>query len=568
MIYFLKKYSIFLIVILLSFWAIKPLFVPGFFPMHDDTQVARVFEMGNSLKDGMFPVRWVSGLGYGYGYPIFNFYAPLSYYFGGFINVLGANALLATKITFAFGVLMSGLSMFFLAREFWGNIGGLVSATLYVYAPYHAVDVFVRGDLAEVWAYGFVPLVFYGLWKIYKDKKWRYVVVSSLAYSGIILSHNLTALMITPFLLGFIFILGFFLYRNKELDKIYYLLEAFVLGILLVSFYFLPALLEIKFTNVLSQIGGGADFRDHFVCFGQLWISQWGFGGSIPGCIDGMSFMIGKWHIAATAVSAATLFWLRKKSKEKFLVLSFVFMGLFISVLLLLEPSKIVWEKIYPMAFFQYPWRFLLLVSFFTSLASGSVFFWLQTKTQRNKKLKLSLYSFTFFTVLLFIATSSKFFIPQTNTPSPVVGYTSEFAIKWEASKTSDEFMPPGFAKPRNPDEIVRSKLELRDDQIKIKILEDKTQSLTAIVESREETDIKVKKAFFPAWHAYVDQQEVKLRVLSNGTSVSIPAGKHEFKLVYESTFVEKLANFATLSGLVVLVIGIILSTRGAHERQ
>src|SRR5258706_6997293 len=93
-----KKLLPVIIVLLLSFWAIRPLLNSGFFPMHDDTQVARVFEMKKSLNDGMFPVRWVADLGYGYGYPIFNFYAPFAYYLGGFLNLVGLNALAATKL--------------------------------------------------------------------------------------------------------------------------------------------------------------------------------------------------------------------------------------------------------------------------------------------------------------------------------------------------------------------------------------------------------------------------------------------------------------------------------------
>src|SRR5687768_13108845 len=65
---------IILLVLLLSLLSILPLFSQGFFPIHDDTQVARVSEMSNALKDGMLPVRWSENLGYGYGYPIFNFY--------------------------------------------------------------------------------------------------------------------------------------------------------------------------------------------------------------------------------------------------------------------------------------------------------------------------------------------------------------------------------------------------------------------------------------------------------------------------------------------------------------
>src|SRR3989337_4591724 len=104
----------------LSVFSILPFFSPGFFTVHDDTQVARVFEMGKSLNDGMFPVRWVQDLGYGYGYPIFNFYAPLPYYVGGFFTLLGFDALISTKIMMIVGIILSGVFMYLLTQELWG----------------------------------------------------------------------------------------------------------------------------------------------------------------------------------------------------------------------------------------------------------------------------------------------------------------------------------------------------------------------------------------------------------------------------------------------------------------
>src|SRR5258706_6351024 len=109
---YLRKYLPVLVIILLSYFAIKPFFVAGFFPIHDDTQVARVFEMHKALNDGMFPVRWVADLGYNYGYPIFNFYAPLAYYFGGTLMFAGFDSLLATKMTMVFCVLLAGGLMY------------------------------------------------------------------------------------------------------------------------------------------------------------------------------------------------------------------------------------------------------------------------------------------------------------------------------------------------------------------------------------------------------------------------------------------------------------------------
>ena len=49
---------------ILLWWAVVPLLGNGYFPMHDDTQVARVISMGNALREYQFPVRLVDGFGY------------------------------------------------------------------------------------------------------------------------------------------------------------------------------------------------------------------------------------------------------------------------------------------------------------------------------------------------------------------------------------------------------------------------------------------------------------------------------------------------------------------------
>src|SRR6185437_15713642 len=105
------------------------------------------------LQDGMFPVRWVNDLGYGYGYPLFNYYAPLAYYVGGAFVLLGFSSLIATKIMMGIGMVLAGLGMYYLGKFFWGTYGGIIAGVFYTFATYHAVELFVRGDVGELWAY-------------------------------------------------------------------------------------------------------------------------------------------------------------------------------------------------------------------------------------------------------------------------------------------------------------------------------------------------------------------------------------------------------------------------------
>jgi len=458
----LKRLFPLIFVVALSFWAIKPLLFPGFFPIHDDTQVARVFEMTKSLKDGAFPVRWVSDLGYGLGYPIFNFYAPLSYYFGSMVNLIGFDALMATKIMMGVGIILAGIFMYFFAKVLFGKIGGIVAALFYVYSPYHALDVYVRGDVSEFWAYAFIPLVFYGLWKIYKNKSWFFVIVSSLGYAGIILSHNLTAMMVTPFLLIYVLLLAISSYRKKQKKTIAYLFCGIFFGIAISCFYWLPALTEMESTNVLSLIGGGSNFLDHFVCVNQLWSSPWAYGGSAPGCIDGLSFMLGKLHVlvsiaSVVGVSLLVIFKKYRQETEKILITGFSFLGFIFSIFLTLEISKFIWQAIPLMPFFQFPWRFLLMGSFFSSLLSGA-FIWLITFLPIKRFFPHFVFEISALLILVLLFLNIKFFVPQKFLQVNSNYYTNEYSLKWTASKISDEYLPKDTKKPKNAKEALLNK--------------------------------------------------------------------------------------------------------------
>ncbi|MEM4230357.1 MAG: 6-pyruvoyl-tetrahydropterin synthase-related protein, partial [Candidatus Pacearchaeota archaeon] len=464
----LKKILPFVFVIIFSFWAVRPLLDSGFFPIHDDTQTARVFEMKKSLLDGQFPVRWVSDLGYGYGYPIFNFYAPLAYYIGGLINILGFGALVSTKIMMSLGIIISGIFMYMLASILFGKAAGITSALFYVYAPFHALDIYVRGDVAEFWAYAFVPLIFYGLIKIYNEQKWGHVIVGSLGYAGLILSHNLTAMMVTPFILFFVLIYSSISFINKKSVSIYYMLLTVILGLLLSAFYWIPAIFEMKYTNILSQIGGGADFRDHFVCINQFWQSQWGFGGSAPGCIDGLSFMIGKSHLLISLLGLLGLIWLLLKSKAEInkyrsetSIAVFTTIGMISAIFLMLEISKFIWESIPLMAFFQYPWRFLLLASFFSSVFAG-FFIWFLKNRIKNAGSFLAILAVVIISLIYF---NVKFFDSQVVEFKTDKDYTNLNTLRWKISKISDEYMPKYFNKPRNENNVPNKIIEINENQ-------------------------------------------------------------------------------------------------------
>lgn len=564
-----RKILPFIFIIILSFFAYKPLLNPGFFPIHDNTQVARVFEMTKSLKDGMFPVRWVADLGYGYGYPIFNYYDPLPYYAGAVFGILGFDFLFSTKLIMLLGIIFAGLFMYLLAKEFWGKLGGILSALFYVYAPYHAVDIYVRGDVAEFWAYAFIPLLFYGLWRMYLENKWRHVVIASISYAFIILSHNLTAVILSPFVLVFIIYLIFLKRRKIKQKQIIMLFLPLLIGILISAFYILPAIFEINYTNVFSLIGGGSDFRNNFVCLTQLWTGTWGFGGSVEGCADGLSFMIGKYHIVLSiilfAVSSYILFSKKyskkfEKERNKLLFLVFSFSGLLVASFFTLEISRPIWELINIMSFLQYPWRFLIMVVFFASFICGSLLWYLE-KFMKSKRNYLLLSIFIF---IVFIILSAKFFVPQKVLNQTSSELTSDYALKWITSKTSDEYMPKSFSKPGSYFVLPNIKNLVTKD-LKVEIISKKTQELNLKLTVYRNNDYILPVAYFPAWTAQIDGENLSLKEDKRGILVNFPKGDHRLLLSFKQTPVEKLANFLSIAGILSVFAGIIYK-RAKHE--
>lgn len=524
--------------------------------------------MAKSFSVGQVPVRFATDLGYGYGYPIFNFYAPLAYYVGAFFLWFGATAITATKIILAIPILLSGIFMYILGRDLFGKYGGIVSATSYIYAPYHALDIYVRGDIAELWAYSFIPLVFYSAWKIAISTKRRFIFLGALAYGFLILSHNLSAFMASGFLLIFVIFLILVSLREKHTNRAYNLIYFLLLGVLLSAFYWIPALAEMNYTNVLSQIGGGADFKDHFVCIHQLWSSPWGFGGSVAGCIDGMSFKIGKFSIilVGLAIFFTALLLLRKMVDYWYVInpKGFVFvgavLGFLLSAFLTLEVSRPIWELIPAMAFFQYPWRFLLFVTFFSSILSGFCV-WLFTKSVFIEyHSKYFVYSITGIVAGLIILSSYKLFEPQRITYRQNSDYTAEHALNWDISKISDEYLPKHFEKPSRASEIPNVPVELLSEKGQIVSIIESPGFVFARLKLDAQTEVRINKAYFPFWHVSIDGEEKNVIISGKGMVLKVPKGNHEILANLHSTLIESLSNAVSIIGLLILFLDIIFS--------
>lgn len=522
--------------------------------MHDDTQVSRIYVMAKALHDGLFPVRFVSDLGYGYGYAIFNFYAPLPYYIGGFLTLITGNALLATKAFFLLILIGSGISMFYALRQFFTTFPSLAAAIFYVYFPYHAVNTYVRGNLSELSAYVLLPLVFAALFRLYYasersiQSRFKDIVVFILSFSGIVLSHNLSAYMTGLFMALFVSVSLFTVKMKKSF--VYSILLGTLLTCLLTAFYWIPVVFESQFTDVASQIGGGSDFRDHFVCLEQFWVTNWGYTGSLPGCSDGMSFTLGKLTILLLPLLLIALLYAYHKKMLPNIYLTVVsLIGLCIAFFFMILISEPFWKIVPGMSYLQFPWRFMNYVAVFYAFVVASVLYAYQQKMPRAVLIGTMI--FIGVTVLY----NSRLFVPQQMFERDVQFYTNRDYIGYEVSKKSDEYLPSNFRIITSASDIPSE--TITGENIVIREVSNKTGRYEGYVSASSSGTLHANIAYFPAWKAYINGKETTITPTRDGFTVVYPKGESHLLIIFKQTGVEMIGNIFSLLGLII-IIGII----------
>src|SRR3989338_5915245 len=239
-----KDWKALLFVVVIALIACKDLLQPGYFNMHDDLQMMRQFSLEACFKYLQIPCRWTPYMGYCFGFPLFNYYPQLPYLFGEVFRLIGFSFVDTIKATMLLSFVTSGLAMYVLAKEFWGKLGGILSAAFYIWAPYHSVDVFVRGAMNEAWALVWFPIILWSGYKIITKAQFRHIVVLSLAWFGLLNSHNLMALIFVPFFGAWALL---WLVREKSWVTVPQLVISGIWALGLSAFFSIPVILATSF---------------------------------------------------------------------------------------------------------------------------------------------------------------------------------------------------------------------------------------------------------------------------------------------------------------------------------
>lgn len=546
-----------------------PLLHKGFFPMHDFTHVARLAELDRGLKAGQIPARWSDNFGWGYGMPLMHFYAPLFYYLGEIFYLIGIPAVTCIKIAIFIALLLGFIFSFKLGKEFFGKLGGILTAVAFTYAPYRAVQIYVRGALTEMLATTFIPLALLTLYLLIKNSfakkiQTNLILGFALSLTGIFLSHNVITIITFPLL--FIWGLGWIIYFTVDYGK--FKLKTFlaiftggVIGFLLSAWFLIPAFFEKEQTIVSSIAGGYSYYKLHFVYFRQLFQTGFRYGGSILGPDDDISFSLGIGQLILLAISSLIflhLVWKKRKQEKENLVLFLLLMinlGLFIFMMSF--HSTYIWEKINILHMAQFPWRFLSLNIAILSLLIGFVAYSInRLKNKHHRFIASSL------VLLLLIITNLKYFHPEKYLYKNELYYTDTQLIQTHMSGILKDYLPKTA---KESLAIPVSEIQLNNQTYNPVNLIVKNAYRKFNVDSENGGIVVMPIYDFLGWQVNIDGQIVPHSTdpLTGLISFELPAGGHIVTVELAKTKLQKLSDSISLLSWIALFIAIVYQNKG-----
>lgn len=555
-----KKLLSYLIILFISIFVCIPLFSKNMDIARDDgiQHICRLIGNFTTLKEGnLFPVI-MSDFCNGFGYSWNIFYSPLTAFLPLIFKIFCASFVTCLKLFMFFTMLLSGIFMYKLVYKISkSHKAGVISAILYICAPYHLTDLYSRIAIAELASFVFLPIVFIGMYDLFnKNTKQTYWI--SIGAIGLILSHN----VITVYTAVFCFIYLLINYKklnNRNIIKSLLLNIAIIL--LCTSFYWLP-LLEHYFATNYEVFMPERMFKNNTLIGSKLSL---------------MDFFITKpynmnFHIGLPIVLGIILaFIYRKKIKIRYrkTIIVFLVFGLI---------SIIMSSKLFPFEYLpsslkmiQFAWRMMEFASFFLSIVCGIVItMFINGNSKKEAIVTILLIIYISIAIITSMTTVEIPFNEENYlNPQPVTSSTGRI----HAGCATFEYLPQKALKNRAYIETRTNDVIILQGNAKIEETHKENTNLTfKLSEVEENTKLELPYIFYLGYSAKLEKQDginenLKIEESDNGfCMITIPnVTEGKITLSYMGTTLMKFSYALTIFGVISLVY---LYYEKAHKKK
>jgi hypothetical protein len=351
----------------------------------------------------------------------------------------------------------------------------------------------------------------------------------------------------------FIFLLAF---SKREFLKSFVVNNILgVIGGLLVSIYFwLPALIDSK----LMAYSTVFDFKDHYPTLKQLITPYFGYGASVPGPYDGMSFFLGALNIfVITAGTVLTvIFWKRIKASEK-LILSWAACTFFVAIFMMNFRSTFLWNILPFVPYFQFPWRFLTLTTFVSVIFLIPFNYLNRTYLVKYAAgiivIAVLLINYKYFSPHDFLGRVDDYYmnryVPVPAASSAYLETQEEYLrLPKEAEKRPDKNYPPVFS----------------DGKFSYTVISEHGMYSKITVSVGADQVISYNKYNFPGWVAKIDGKDADIisGLPFGQISIKVPQGEHILEFDYKETLRNIILDLLSFTVLLVLIFSLFRKTK------
>jgi len=329
----------------------------------------------------------------------------------------------------------------------------------------------------------------------------------------------------------------------------------------------------------------------------QLWSSPWGFNGFYEP--QPMSLQLGKGFIIFSLL-AFFIGLLRKYNLQKKLWLIFsVFF--FFAVFMTTAPSNFIWKVLPFLSFFQFPWRFHVLVTFCGSVLIASGLYYLTITIKRRKWSRLLIVLAALVIIGAMVFENYRFFKPRTYLIPEISGGTSnmgrtisnffesEGECDWESiykeqyagwdesgakadykakggdceirtafafSETTtwdDEYLPKWVKE--KPKDYAGEKIKIISGQGEIADLDWGYYQKSFVFSGEKESLLELAHIYYPGWKVLVNGEEKGIDYSNERglMTISLSPGRNEVRFVFSRTPLRLIFEIISLLGLLII---------------
>jgi len=553
--------TIFIALIMLTLLAWSP-FTKGTMLLTDDgnLHLYRTIVLNHSLEyDGRVYPRYTSGLAYGYGAPLFNYFSPVSYYLPVGLHRLGLSFTHAWLMSLCLYLFVGACGAYRLGRLWAGEKGGFLASVGYLYAPYLLFDAVTRGTITEVAGLALLPHVLASLTMLARGVGLRSWALATLTFALFVPLHNIVTLH-GSLLIG---AYSLFLVAQSEarLRLLIALASVGAIGLAMSAFFWLPSLAEAQFVKIeaISEALPFLDVTRYLRPLGESLVLLHTADNSRLQLPVPITFSVSQVVIALLGGVVALIVGRGRR-------LPTLFWGVAVGVVafMTLRVSKPVWEIVPLLDYTQYAWRILgvgsLALAVATALGGVALIHRLASKTRQNALYALFLFviglssmAWLFRPSVMLVAdgiTDAQDY--ERSTGEVALSSFSEYLPIWNESP--EALLPDGLQEAWTASPIV-ARLKPQDG---VTVQAESWGGLwgDVLVQTDNPVRLEFQWLYTPNWQATLDGQALDISPTSpeGFIGVDVPAGTHDLRVFWTETPLENTANLVSMVALLMVL--------------